>query len=88
MEIENIILSSSITIIALGMLIVSLLSYRKSKNVKLLFVSSAFIIFFIKGVIQSLSLFCQEIAMLDSNVYMKSLDLIILIFLFVATLKR
>ena len=88
MEIESIVLSASITIIALGLLIVSLLSYRKSKNLKLLFVSSAFLVFLIKGIILSLSLFYEEIAVINSCAYMGLFDLIILILLFVATLKR
>ena len=88
MEPVSIILSACITIFALGMFIVSSLSYRRFSNQKLLFVSSAFFIFFIKGVLQSLSLFMEELAFLDTNVYMKLIDLVILIMLFSATLKR
>ena len=88
MEIESVILSASITIFALGMLLVSIISYKHVKNTKLIFVSSAFLIFFIKGIMQSLSLFVEELAVMNLNVYMKLFDLMILIFLFIATLKR
>jgi len=88
MEPESIILSASITILALGMFIVAALSYKRFKNSKLIFVSSAFFIFFIKGVIQSLSIFLKEVSVIESSPYMKLFDLIILILLFTATLKR
>ena len=88
MQIESVVLGACITIFSLGMLIVSLLSYRKYKNIKLIFVSSAFLIFFIKGIILSLSLFYEEMAVINSSTYTGILDLIILILLFMATLKR
>ena len=88
MEIESIILYSCITIFSLGMLIVSALSYKKYKNKKLIFVSLAFLLFFIKGIILSLSLFIDEIIPISSSSYMGLFDLMILIMLFTATLKR
>ncbi len=84
----DVVLNASITVISLGMFIVSVLSYRKFKNMKLLFVSLAFFVFFLKGLIESLSLFTKEIAVIDSSVTLKLFDLCILMLLFVATLKR
>ena len=88
MEIGSIVLNACITVFSFGMLIVSLIGYRKSRNSKLIFVSLAFLIFFIKGMIQSLGLFYQGLSFMDSNIYMKFFDLTILILLFIATLKR
>jgi len=88
LNVESIVLNACITVFSLGMLIVSLISYKKSRNSKLIFVSFAFLIFFIKGMIQSLGLFYIELASMNSNIYLKLFDLSILIFLFIATLKR
>jgi len=88
MEIVSIIIDASITIFALGLFIVSLLSYRKYKNGKLLFVSLVFLIFLVKGILLSLSLFYSQFADIISNPYVGLFDLIILVFLFIATLKR
>jgi hypothetical protein len=88
METVNIVLDAGITIFALGLLIVSLLSYRKYKNSKLLFVSFVFLIFFVKGIVLSVNLFNNQLADVISNPYFELFDLIILVLLFVATLKR
>lgn len=88
MEIESIIIDASITIFALGLFIVSLLSYRKYKNAKLLFVSLVFLVFFVKGILFSLGLFNEQLAGMASNPYIGLFDLIILVLLFMATLKR
>jgi len=88
MEIESIIIDACITIFALGLFIVSLLSYRKSKNVKLIFVSLVFLVFLVKGTLLSLSLFYTQVADSISNPYFRLFDLIVLILLFIATLKR
>ena len=88
MQIESIVISAFITIFSLGLLAVSLASYRKYKNLKLLFVSFVFIIFLIKGILHSLSLFYDDVEAINSSIYIALLDLIILILLFIATLKR
>ena len=88
MDVESIIIDACITIFALGLLIVSLLSYQKYKNGKLLFVSLVFVIFLIKGLILSLSLFYNQFADITSNPYIGLLDLMMLVLLFMATLKR
>ena len=88
MEIQDIIISAFVTIFSLGLLVVSLASYRKYKNLKLLFVSIVFFVLLIKGILLSLSLFSDEIIMLNSVFYTGLFDLIILILLFMATLKR
>ena len=88
MEIYEIVLSAFITIFSVGLLFVSLASYRKYKNLKLLFVSLVFLVFLIKGVLQSISLFSGEIPLLNLFINSGLFDLLILILLFIATLKR
>jgi hypothetical protein len=88
MELQSIVIDACVTIFALGLLIVSLLSYRKHKNAKLIFVSLIFLVFLIKGILLSLSLFNEQISTILSNSYVGLFDLVILILLFIATLKR
>ncbi len=88
MEIQDIVISAFVTIFSVGLLAISLASYRKYKNLKLLFVSLVFLVFLIKGILFSFSLFTGELAVLYSMPYTGLFDLIILILLFIATLKR
>ena len=88
MEVQDIIISAFVTIFSVGLLAISLASYRKYKNLKLLFVSLVFLIFLIKGVLISISLFTEEFAIINSMPYSGLFDLTILILLFIATLKR
>jgi hypothetical protein len=77
--------------IALGMLIVSLKSYVKRKNQKLLILSLMFIVFLVKGILLSLALLIPTWTILEfilSNLSTGWLDLVILLLLFLATVKR
>jgi len=88
MEIYEIIISAFITIFSVGLLAISLASYKKYKNKKLLFVSLVFFVLLIKGILLSLNLFTEEYSILNSLQYVGIFDLIILVLLFIATLKR
>ncbi len=88
MDSITVIIDAGITIFALGLFIVSLMSYKKYKNGKLLFISIVFLIFLIKGILLSLSLFYSQFAENLSSSYYGLFDLIILFLLFIATLKR
>jgi len=88
MEIVSIIIDACITIFALGLFIVSLLSYKKYKNTKLIFVSLIFLVFLIKGISFSLSLFYEQFVSILDNPYIGLFDLVVLVLLFIATLKR
>jgi hypothetical protein len=88
MEILPIILSACITIFSIGLLLVSLASFKRYRNQKLLFISIVFLFFLIKGILLSLSLFIDDIARLLSLSLFSFFDFLILIFLFIATLKR
>ena len=87
-EVINIIISAFITIFSIGLLAVSLASYKKYKNLKLLFVSLVFVVFFIKGLILSIGLFYSDFENILTTTYSGIFDLCVLVLLFVATLKR
>jgi len=88
MSIEAIIIYAFITIFSLGLLVVSFTSYRRSSNLKLVFVTLVFLVFLIKGLLLSIGLFSEELADVTASVYMGLFDLIILILLFIATIRR
>ena len=90
MEIESIVISASVTIFSLGLLLISLISYKKHKNPKLLFISFVFVVLLVKGIVLSIGLFYPEssINFILLDKYSGLFDLIILILLFIATLKR
>lgn len=91
MEIETIAINASITIFSLGLLIISLISYKKYKNQKLIFITLILIVLLVKGILLSITLFNQEISSINQILYgpyIGFFDLIILILLFLATLKR
>ncbi len=88
MEIQDIVISAFITIFSVGLLAISLASYKKYKNIKLLFVSLVFLVLLIKGILLSLGLFYEDLIMVNSMPYSGLFDLMILILLFIATLKR
>ena len=87
-EIQLTILSACITIISLVLFYISLASYKKHNNKRLIFVTSVFCIFLIKGMMGSLSLFIDELSFLQYNLYYGLLDLIMLLLLFIAVIKE
>ena len=88
MELQLVIISAFITIFSLGLFIISLTSYRKYKNQKLLFVCLVFLVFLLKGILLSIQLFTNEFPLLNDSTSSGLFDLMILILLFIATLKR
>lgn len=89
MEIYQIIMSAFTTIFSIGLLLVSLGSYLRYRNFKLLFVSMVFLVLFIKGILLTVALFNETFATVVQPFLSNGLfDLVILIFLFIATLKR
>ena len=87
-ETLDIVVSAFTSIFSLGLLVISVASYHKYKNIKLLFVSLVFLIFLIKSILLSLGIFNDEIAALTTTTFTGLFDLTILILLFIATLKR
>jgi hypothetical protein len=88
MSIEYLFISPFLIVFSLGMLVTSLMSYRRSKNLKLLFVSVVFLFFLSKGVLLMVSLFNSDVARVTTLSSFSVIDVIILVFLFIATLKR
>ena len=84
---ESAIIYGFLTVFSIGLMVISLLSYQKSKNKKIIFISGIFIIFLIKGLILSLSILNLEFQELVSIPFLALLDLLILSFLFLAVLK-
>jgi hypothetical protein len=86
--IETSLIYGFITIFSLGMFLLSILSYKRSNNFKILFVAIVFFLFFIKGILLSLSLFITEINDIISIPFLGIFDLFIIVLLFIATLKK
>jgi hypothetical protein len=89
MEIDIIFIYAVITILSLTLLVVTLLSYIKYKNNKLLFISLVFLFLFIRGILLSLNLVNDQIADFVSSGYIWIFDVVVLVLLYVAySLKR
>lgn len=88
MEIQQLLIGPFLIVFAIGMLITTILSYLRSKNTKLIFVSIIFTIFFIRGLIIVFDTFIEIDMKFLSNTTFGLFDLIILFMLFFATLKR
>jgi len=87
MGIEQALISSVITIFALGLLLVTLRSFYHTRNTYLLFIIVVFIVFLIKGILLSISIFNTEIDTSVSGLLIV-FDVIILLSLFLGTLKK
>lgn len=85
---ESIIIYSFLTIFSIGMLFVSFLSFRRSKNIKIFFVTLVFLVFFIKSILLSLSIFFDDLNALISIPFLGVFDFMMIILLFIATLKK
>lgn len=87
-EIGFIILGAAITIVALILLTISLISYRRYRNKKLLFVVIVFLFFLIRGVLLSASIFYEPLQPIVTSYYLWIIDLIVLTLLYLAALQR
>lgn len=76
------------TVFSLGLVIISMISYRKSKNKKILFVSIVLLLFFIKNLLLSFFLFTGQIQNDFTILALELFDLLILVFLFIAVLTK
>jgi hypothetical protein len=88
MSYVNIIIIGIATIFSLGLFIISLNSYRKSKNKKIFFVSIVLLLFFIKNTLLSFFLFTAQIQNNITLLALELFDLLILVFLFIAVLSK
>lgn len=91
MNIEEVIISASVTILSIGLLAVSLASYRKYLNPKLAFISGVFFVFLIKGILYTLAVFQPDFIVIREfifSIYNGVFDAVMLVLLFIATIKR
>ncbi len=85
--IENIIYAF-IVVFSLSLLIVAILSFRRSGNVKIALTAAAFILFLAKGILFSLQLFTDSMSQESLWIGSGLLDIGILATIFLATLRR
>jgi len=83
----NSIIYGFLTVFSFGLWTISVLTYQKSKNKKILFVNIVFLFFLIKGLLLSLSIFSNELIDFLSIPLFAVFDLLILFLLFMAVLK-
>jgi len=88
MQTIEVIISAFVTIFSLGLLCVSIKSYRKHNNIKLLIIGFVFLVFLIKALLVSIGLFYPDFTVIRFDLYSGLIDFIILLLLFIATLKR
>jgi hypothetical protein len=81
-------IGACITIFSLGLLLISLSGYKRHKNPKLIFVSLVFILFLIKGLLLTLNVFFDDFIPLNFDPILGIVDIIMLLFLYMATFKR
>lgn len=87
MQIIELFLTASITMLALGLMILSLLGYRKNHNTKMLFITMVFFVFLIKGLLFTIDLFIEDFTIFASNLNIWFFDLAVLVLLYIASLK-
>jgi hypothetical protein len=87
MQIIELYVAASITIFAFGLMVLSLIGYKRSKDTRMIFVSLMFALFLIKGLFFSLSLFLDDFMSLSTLLNFLIFDLIILALLFFSSLK-
>ncbi len=75
---------AGITILSLALFIVTFISYLKSRNAKLVFVSLIFLFLLIRGLLLSIGLFNDHFSSFISSGYIWVFDLIILLLLYIA----
>lgn len=87
MSVLDLFISASMTVLSLGLFILSMLGYLKRKNTKMIFVSLVFLVFLVKGILLSLGIFSSEIIVLNSSFNPWIFDLVVLVLLYVTSLK-
>jgi hypothetical protein len=88
MQLLELFVISCIMVISFGLLLLSLLAYKNNKSLKMLFISFVFLVFFIKVVIYNISLYISDINLFDSMINIWIFDLVILVLLYIASMKR
>ena len=82
-------LSVALTGFSLILFVISAITYRRVQRTKLLFVSLAFALFFVKGLMLTLGLFIDSIGdVFQSSVLVIMLDFGIMLFLYFSVVKK
>lgn len=76
-----------VTVFSLALFIIGYVSYRRTGHPKLLAVSIAFLLFFIKGVVMALGLYFPDIVNVTTELESILLDVAILLTLYYATVR-
>ena len=76
-----------IVIVSLALVLITLLAYRRSEESRLLLVSVAFMLFFLKGILITLTLYANMFSLEYLLLYSSLLDLGILLLLFLPFFK-
>jgi len=76
-----------VTVFSLALFVIGFLSYRRTGNPKLLAVSTAFLLYFIKGVVMALGLYFPDIVPVTTELASILLDAGILLTLYYATVR-
>jgi hypothetical protein len=90
--IDNVLLANvllaAVSVFALALTVIAILAYRRARDSHLVFLASAFGVFFLKGLLLTLFLFAQTIGLGQFFVLSSSLDLAILALFYGFTLRR
>lgn len=77
-----------VTVFSLALFVIGYLSYRRTGHPKLLAVSIAFLLYFIKGVVMALGLYFPDVVKVTTELESILLDVLILLTLYYATVRR
>jgi hypothetical protein len=87
MQIETVI-GPFLIVFSSGMLVTAAMSYHRTHSLKMVFVNLVFVLFLFKGILMVLSLFIKNLGPLYSLASFGIIDIVMIVFLFLATLKR
>ena len=88
MKVYELIISAAITLFSLGLLSLSLVSTKIYRGYKLTLITLVFVVFVIKGILLSASLFLTDLEGISTTMYWHIFDMIVLSLLFFTTLKK
>ena len=81
-----------VAIFAFALLIIAVISYKRTKNKKILYIAAGFALFFVKGVLMSAALYTGHMDVSSSFVIFLDIliviDLLILVLLYFAMFKK
>ena len=74
---------------SLILFVISAITYKRARRTKLLFVSLAFCLFFVKGLMLTLGLFVESVeSLFQTSVLVTMLDFGIMVFLYFSVVKK